>query len=61
MENQEYLSSKEAKKFLKISDCELSHYRVQGKLKFIKKRNAFLYLKSSIDDFLLSNNRNTIE
>lgn len=50
MENSEYLSSKEAKTFLKISDCELSHYRVQGKLKFIKKRNAFLYLKSSIDE-----------
>jgi hypothetical protein len=53
MENSEYLSSKEAKTFLKISDCELSHYRVQSKLKFIKKGNAFLYLKSSIDDLLL--------
>ena len=61
MENQEYLSSKEARTFLKISDCQLSHYRVLGKLKFIKKRNAFLYLKSSIDDLLLSITRNTIE
>ena len=53
MKNIEYLGSKEAKAYLKISDCKLSHYRIQGKLKFIKKGNAFLYLKSSINDLLL--------
>ena len=61
MENLEYLSSKEAKKVLKISDCELSHYRLLGKLKFIKKGNAFLYLKSSIDDLFLSITKSTSE
>jgi hypothetical protein len=52
MENQEYLNSKETKLVLKFSDCKLSHYRLQGKLKFIKKRNAFFYLKTSIDNLL---------
>lgn len=50
MKNEDYLSSKETKAFLNISDCKLSHYRIQGKLKFIKKGNAFFYLNSSIDE-----------
>ncbi|MFT5757820.1 MAG: hypothetical protein ACI9LM_002556 [Alteromonadaceae bacterium] len=36
-------SSKEFKKLLSISDCELMHMRVSGELKFVKKGNAFLY------------------
>ena len=42
------LTSKEAKVFLKIQDCELAHIRNAGKLKFIKKGNAFLYDKESV-------------
>ncbi len=40
---QYYLTSKEAKKVLKVSDCKLSHLRLEGKLPFIKKGNAFFY------------------
>jgi hypothetical protein len=48
-----YLSSKEAKKELKVQDCELAHIRNAGELKFNKKGNAYLYLKESIDNFKL--------
>ncbi len=44
-------SSKEFKKLLGVSDCELMHMRVSGKLKFVKKGNAFLYKLH--DDHLL--------
>ncbi len=44
MENKKYLSSKETKSLLKISDCKLMHLRLDGKIQFIKKGNAFLYL-----------------
>jgi hypothetical protein len=46
-----YLTSKETKKELKINDCDLAHVRNSGKLQFMKKGNAYLYLKSSIEDF----------
>jgi hypothetical protein len=36
-------SSKDFKKLLGASDCELMHMRVSGELKFVKKGNAFLY------------------
>jgi len=42
------LTSKEAKEFLKIQDCDLAHIRNAGKLKFIKKGNAFLHDKESV-------------
>ena len=43
-----YLNSKETKASLKISDCKLSHIRIEGKLQFVKKGNAFLYVESSV-------------
>ena len=46
-----YLTSKEAKIELKVQDCELAHIRNAGKLDFIKKGNAFLYSKESIETF----------
>jgi hypothetical protein len=49
------LTSKEAKKELKIKDCDLAHIRISGKLKYTKKGNAFLYLKDSIDEYKASN------
>lgn len=39
-----WLSSKEAKKALKISDCQLMHLRLAGKLQFRKAGNRFFYL-----------------
>lgn len=44
-----FLSSKEARKKLKISDCDLMHMRIEGKLKYEKKRNAFLYDKKDVE------------
>ncbi|WP_299223185.1 hypothetical protein [uncultured Psychroserpens sp.] len=40
-----YLSSKEAMKALKVSSCDLMHLRQAGKLKYVKKGNAYFYKK----------------
>ena len=42
-EDKDWLSSKQAKKALKVSDCKLAHLRVDGKLEFEKRGNAFFY------------------
>ena len=39
-----WLTSKEAKKVLKVSDCHLMHMRLAGKLQFRKEGNRFFYL-----------------
>ena len=44
-----WLSSKETKKILKVSDCRLSHLRKEGELVFMKKGNAFLYSLQHIE------------
>ena len=46
-EETKYLTSKEMSKELKISACDLMHIREAGKLKFIKKGNAYFYEKTS--------------
>lgn len=33
-------------KELKVSSCELMHLRIEGKLQYIKKGNAYLYDKN---------------
>ena len=43
-----WLSSKEAIKELKISDCDLMHLRTAGKLEFRKEKNAFFYSVNDI-------------
>ena len=43
LQKSSYITSKEAKKVLKVSDCHLAHMRTQGKLPFIKKGNAYMY------------------
>jgi hypothetical protein len=48
---EEYLTSKEAKKALKVQDCTLAHIRNAGGLKFLKRGNSFLYSKDSIDEY----------
>ena len=50
MEAKEYLNSKETKSILKVQDCDLAHIRNSGRLKFIKKGNAFMYSKESLED-----------
>lgn len=47
MENQ-WIKSKELMKILKINACDVMHLREAGKLKFIKKGNAFLYAAESV-------------
>lgn len=43
-----WVTSKEAIKFAKIKSCDLMHYRVQGKLEFEKRGNAYFYSKESL-------------
>ena len=50
-----YLTSKEAKKELKVQDCDLAHIRNSGKLQFIKKGNSYLYVKESIEKYETKN------
>lgn len=49
-ESKIWFSSKEVTSKLKIKGCDLMHYRVAGKLKFIKKGNTFFYDKKSIEN-----------
>jgi hypothetical protein len=50
-----YLTSKEAKKELKVQDCDLAHIRNSGNLQFTKKGNSYLYLKESIEKYKTKN------
>ena len=50
-----YLTSKEAKKELKVQDCDIAHIRNSGKLQFTKKGNSYLYLKESIEKYKTKN------
>lgn len=42
----EWLSSKEAKKELRITDCQLMHLHIEGNLPFKKVGNSYFYLLS---------------
>ncbi|WP_286888026.1 hypothetical protein [Pseudoalteromonas sp. ESRF-bin5] len=42
-QKRKWLSSKEAMKHLKITDCELMHSRERGELKFEKRGRAYFY------------------
>ena len=44
----EWLKSKEVMKTLKIRACDVMHLREEGKLKFTKQGNAFLYSADSV-------------
>lgn len=48
--NSKWLNSQDTKKALKLSDCQLMHQRLAGKLKFKKVGNAYFYLISSEKD-----------
>jgi hypothetical protein len=41
--DKKWLTSKETKSLLKISDCKLMHLRLEGKIDFKKVGMAFLY------------------
>jgi hypothetical protein len=55
-----WLKSKDVKKELKISDCDLAHIRIAGELEFIKHGNAFLYDKVKIEKIKLEGSIKTI-
>jgi len=40
---EKWLTSKEAKSLLKISDCKLMHLRLEGKIEFKKEGKSFYY------------------
>lgn len=42
-EDKIWLTSKEAKTKLKISDCQLMHLRLEGKIEFKKVGRAYYY------------------
>jgi hypothetical protein len=46
---QNWLSSKQALESVKIKSCDLMHYRLKGKLEFMKLGNAYFYSKESLD------------
>ena len=48
MKKTEWLTSKEVLKTTKIKGCDLMHYRVQGKLEYEKRGNAFYYSKENV-------------
>jgi hypothetical protein len=45
-DDSDWLTSAVARKILKASTCELAHLREAGKIRFVKRGNAFLYAKS---------------
>ncbi len=47
-----WLSSTEAQKMLRVTSCHLMHIRLSGEIDFIKKGNAFLYKKQSLEAYL---------
>lgn len=49
-ENNLWISSKDAMKTAKIKSCDLMHYRIQGKLEFEKRGNAYFYSKKSLNN-----------
>tara|TARA_R110001632_G_scaffold231177_2_gene369433 strand:+ start:5639 stop:5851 length:213 start_codon:yes stop_codon:yes gene_type:complete len=50
--DEKWLSSKEILKVAKIQSCDLMHYRIQGKLEFKKKGNAYFYSKLSVENII---------
>jgi phage terminase large subunit len=51
--DENWISSKDVLKVAEIKSCDLMHYRIQGKLEFKKRGNAFLYSKDSVENLHL--------
>jgi len=56
-----YVSTKEVKSILKIQGCDVMHFREAGKMKFIKKGNAFWYFKPDVEKLLRLKNEQSKE
>ncbi len=48
-DSKQWLTSKEARKALKVSGCTLSHIRQAGRLRFEKRGNAYYYLAQDVE------------
>jgi len=46
------LTSKEVMKTLKISSCDIMHLREEGKLRAVKRGNAYLYSEGDVKKVL---------
>ena len=57
--NDQYLTSKEAKKVLRVSDYHLVHMRLEGKLPLKKEVNTYMYKTMGLE-ILLSELSNKI-
>ena len=44
----DWLTSKGVEKALRVDSCELMHLRLEGRLRFRKKGNAFMYAKEDL-------------
>jgi hypothetical protein len=49
LKNKSWLSTKDAQKSAKLKSCDLMHFRLQGKLEFNKRGNAYFYSKESLE------------
>ncbi len=43
-----YMPTKEAKKLLKVSGCQIMHLRDSGKIQFKRKGNGYWYLREDV-------------
>lgn len=55
-EQKEFLKSQEVQKTLKVQACEIMHLRQEGKLRFNKKGNAYLYYKEDVEKLMNDDN-----
>lgn len=47
-----FFKSKEVQKALKVQACEIMHLREEGKLRYEKKGNAYLYYKKDVEKLM---------
>jgi hypothetical protein len=48
----DWLTSKEAERALHVDSCKLMHLRLEGRLRFRKRGNAFMYSNEDIAERL---------
>lgn len=48
-DNPKLLKSKEVQKKLKVRACDIVHLREEGKIRFEKKGNAYLYFEEDVE------------
>lgn len=48
-DNPKLLKSKQVQKKLKVRACDIMHLREEGKIRFEKKGNAYLYFEEDVE------------